>query len=130
MTVQELLDSKRPYIKIDDQYIVTSKLPDPKCKCKGLGYYGLLAPKGQAKKHYDIPPNSKCQCGSNLKYKKCCQSKMDRLEKSGAHILSCYCIGRGELVENNFVKEIFEETKEQWQKTTTGPISTEKTDQQ
>lgn len=105
LTPTEILEKKIPYIKYEDQYISTEKWPDKLCNCKGVGHYCAVAPKGQASVT-KLEPNKQCICGSGKKYKKCCQNRVKRLQKSSYRILICHCVGKAELAQNPFLEQM------------------------
>ena len=108
MTPQEVIKNGIPYVRYKDQVIVTERWPAPRCKCKGAGHYGLLAPKKLVNK-IKLGRNDKCFCGSDKKYKKCHLEEAQRLEQSGYRILLCRCVGKAEMASNPYLDQIKEE---------------------
>ncbi len=113
----DLVNSSTPHIVVGDQYVVTQKWPDKKCSCKGVGHYGLLAPRQLAEK-FPVEPNERCVCLSGKKYKRCCQERVERLQKAGHRIVMCQCVGTAELAENPFLEQMREELRQALEKRT------------
>ena len=93
--------------------VVCEKWPDKKCKCKGLGYFGVLR-KG-ANKKIETGPNEPCVCNSNKKFKKCCMEAVERMRQGGGSILACGCVGQTAIADNPELKKMREAMTERIQ---------------
>ena len=105
-TIQERINSGEPHIKWLTEVIFTKRYPSKDCKhCQGLGYQGIYRTAESALPKMPLGPNDQCPCKSGKKFKKCCQSFVQRMRHSGGQILVCGCVGRSELAINPNAQE-------------------------
>ncbi len=101
----KIFETNHPYIKYQQQLIVTEYWPKNKCKhCYGTGIYGRVTPNKITLPK--IQPNLPCPCGSTIKYKKCCQKMTKKVYQKQGAIITCSCVGKAKLIiESKKIKE-------------------------
>jgi hypothetical protein len=111
-TWTEICSTNAPHIKYKHQVIATEYWPDKDCKCKGLGYVGLVAQEPIKAPKLGINRNKLCPCGSGKKFKHCCLKRIEEYKRSKSSLLLCHCIGVAKSIDESVNHELLNKVKE------------------